>query len=72
VKARIITARAVSNELKMKIGKQVSIYLRKEADVHFDTDPEMLGGIILSVNDNMIDGSLSYQLKKMGEKMITG
>jgi F-type H+-transporting ATPase subunit delta len=58
--------------LRQKIKERVAVYLQKEVDLEFLIDPEILGGVKLKIQDNVIDASALYKLKKIEEKISLG
>lgn len=67
VKVDATVAVDLSAELKKSVEKRVSQITGRTAVMDWHTDPEILGGIVISVNDTLIDYSLRTQLNEMKE-----
>lgn len=52
----------VKQEVVAKLGS-------KKADVSFDVDPSILGGLVVRVGDKVLDGSVSGQLESMRQNL---
>ena len=55
------------DEVRQKVGKA----LGKDAVIHQYVDESILGGLILRVGDQLIDGSVRRQLEAMRERLLT-
>lgn len=55
---------AIREELKKKLGHDI--------ELRFRVDPEILGGMVLSVGDKVLDASLRAQLKILRENLKRG
>jgi F-type H+-transporting ATPase subunit delta len=53
-----------------QVRQRVSRALRKDAVVHQFVDPSIIGGMILRVQDQMIDASVKYQLESMRQQLL--
>lgn len=53
------------------VRKQVSAALKKEAVVHQTVDSSIIGGLMLRVQDKLIDASVKTQLKAMKEQLLS-
>ena len=67
VKSAIELTESQKNELTEKISKK---YNRK-FDPEFIVDPSIIGGIILEINNRVIDGSLKGRVKDIKEVMLS-
>lgn len=52
------------------VRQRVSAALRRDAVLHQYVDPSIIGGLILRVQDRMIDGSVRAQLADMRRRLI--
>jgi len=52
------------------VRRQVSAALKRDAAVQEYVDPEMIGGLILRVQDQLIDGSVRAQLAAMRRQLL--
>ena len=71
-KAKLYSIFPIDPAFKQKISERVAQYLQKDVDLEFITDPGILGGIKLTIQDKVIDATLLYKLKKMEEKIAQG
>ena len=53
-----------------QVRQRVSATLGKNAVVHQYVDPEIIGGLVLRVEDRLIDASVRYQLEAMRERLL--
>ena len=53
-----------------QVRQRVSQALGKNAIVHQYVDEEIIGGLVLRVEDRLIDASVKYQLEAMRERML--
>jgi F-type H+-transporting ATPase subunit delta len=72
VKACVWSVFPIDPALRQKVEVSVAHYLQKEVDLVFMTDPDLLGGIKLTVEDKVIDGSVLYNLKKLETRIALG
>ena len=71
-RAQLFSVFPIDPALRQKIKDRVAVYLQKEVDLDFLIDPEILGGVKLKIQDNVIDASALYKLKKIEEKISLG
>jgi F-type H+-transporting ATPase subunit delta len=69
---KISTYQPLPQQLLDKIKAQLAKMLGKEVEMQVETDSRLLGGITIDINGDVIDGSVSYQLNKLSEKMLAG
>ncbi len=68
----ITSAGPVTEELKKEFTKKVKAITGKEqVDLHFKTDPSIIGGYILQIGDLKIDDSIKGKLEKIKSNLIT-
>jgi F-type H+-transporting ATPase subunit delta len=70
IEVDITVAHKLSPEDLEDVRKRISIALKKDAVVHQYVDESILGGIILRVQDQLIDGSVKQQLKSINESIM--
>ncbi len=68
---RLTTARELGGSEYEEIVGKLSKQLGKELFVEKRVDPAIIGGLIIQVGDNILDGSVVRQLKKYND-MMTG
>ena len=72
VKACVSSVLPLDTRLQKKVKERIEHYLQKEVDLEFATDPDLLGGVKLVVEDKVVDGSILYNLKKLEQKIAVG
>ena len=59
----------VSEQDLNDIQKKLSSYLNKDAELTFEVDPSLIGGILIRAGDTVIDGSIKGRLAMLAEAM---
>ncbi|HHM23660.1 MAG TPA: ATP synthase F1 subunit delta [Bacteroidetes bacterium] len=70
VRAYLTSAVPLDPELQEEVRKRLSEQLKKEIILVPRVDPDILGGILISIDGVVIDGSLRGQLKKLREYLL--
>jgi F-type H+-transporting ATPase subunit delta len=65
--AEVRAAHPLDGDQKSRLSKALSSALGKEVEVKVIVDPSVLGGVIATVGDTVIDGSVRYRLEKLRE-----
>ena len=55
-----------------QVRDRVSAALKKEAIVHQYVDPDLIGGMVVRVQDKLIDASVRTQLASLKQQMLAG
>ncbi len=63
------TAVAMGEELRAKLQRAVSQYSGKEAHLVEQVDESLLGGMVLSLDDQKIDSSVAREIKDLGRRL---
>jgi F-type H+-transporting ATPase subunit delta len=63
-------ARPMDAAQKDQVARRVGEVLKREVVLHQYVNPELIGGLVLRVGDQLIDGSVSTQLKNLRQKLI--
>src|SRR5205085_8009357 len=71
VEVDVTVARKLGREQLGEVKEKVSQALGKDAVVHQYVDPEIIGGLVLRVEDRLIDASVRYQLEAMRERLLS-
>lgn len=66
----ITTPAALSRELREKIISKLKKEIKKEIELREKNDPEILGGIIIKINDFLIDASLKGKIQKLSKELL--
>jgi F-type H+-transporting ATPase subunit delta len=72
LRGRLLTAAPISPAKQEAVKGQLTAQLGKELVLDFDTDPAILGGVVLKVGDKILDASLRAQLQNMKEIIKRG
>jgi F-type H+-transporting ATPase subunit delta len=65
----LTTAVKVDENVKKQIIDLVSKTFKTNVDLKENIDPEIIGGFILQVDDNYIDASIRYKLRKIKKEL---
>ncbi|HVQ91747.1 MAG TPA: F0F1 ATP synthase subunit delta [Mycobacteriales bacterium] len=60
--AYVRTAAALTEAQQSRLAETLSRIYRRSIDVVLEIDPELLGGLVVRVNDEVIDGSVAHRL----------
>ena len=72
VKAEVTTATAISSEQQQKLSAPLGAALGKEIVLDTREDPEIIGGIVVRIGDQIIDGSVRSKLAAMKQRLDRG
>ncbi len=67
---KLITTEPVSDEVKQEIVRVVADEIHKDVDLVAITDPDIIGGFVLEMEDKRLDTSIRYQLNQLKQKFI--
>lgn len=67
--ADIVTAVPMDGDIEEKLEQRLEIDFHKKMKVNKKVDPNIIGGVILMINNQMIDWSVAGRLKKMKENL---
>lgn len=68
----VTTAKALDAQELEGVRQRVSDALKKQANVRQKVDESIIGGLVLQVEDRIIDASVRSQLQAMRQQMIAG
>jgi len=71
IEVDVTVAQALSSKELEDVAKKVSDTLKREAVVHQYVDESIIGGLVLRVQDQLIDGSVRGQLTAMRRKLLS-
>jgi len=71
VEVDVTVAQKLDNSQLEQVRQRVSQALGKNAVVHQYVDADIIGGLVLRVEDRLIDASVKSQLEAMRERMLT-
>jgi F-type H+-transporting ATPase subunit delta len=69
---RVITAVDIQDDFKQKLTGALSKRIQRDVTLHCEVDPTILGGAIIHMGDNVIDGSIRGKLNRLRESLVTG
>ncbi|MGA3067835.1 MAG: ATP synthase F1 subunit delta [Tepidisphaeraceae bacterium] len=70
VEVDVTSAQKLTPQQVESVRQKIGAALKREAVVHEYDDPSILGGLILRVQDQLIDGSVRAQLQAMRQKLL--
>ena len=70
VEVDVIVAQKLDAAQLEQVRAKVSAALKKDAVVHQYVDESIIGGIVLRVQDKLIDGSVKYQLNSLRQQLL--
>ena len=70
IEVDVTVARQLSPDQLEEVRRKVSAALKKDAVVHQYVDESIVGGLILRVQDQLIDASVRSQLRAMREQLM--
>jgi F-type H+-transporting ATPase subunit delta len=71
VVADVTTALPLDDAAQQMIQKQLSQLVGKDVELRTQVDPAIIGGMVARIGDNLIDGSVSNQLRRLHERLTT-
>jgi len=69
VKVRVTVPREMDQAALAEVGRRISEALNKKAEVEQVVDESIIGGMVIRVNDRLIDASVRRQLEAMKERL---
>jgi F-type H+-transporting ATPase subunit delta len=70
IAADVTTARPVADDTKAALSAKLGTMTGKKVKLNFDTDAELIGGMVTRIGSTVYDGSVKSQLAAVREKMI--
>jgi F-type H+-transporting ATPase subunit delta len=69
LKVRVVAAFPIEDDQRDAIAAALKARLNREIEVAAETDPALLGGMIIRAGDLVIDGSVRGQLDKLAAEL---
>ncbi len=70
LKATLVSAMPVHEDHKAKLALKLATFYQKQVEIEVRMSPEIVGGAILMIGNQMIDLTLSTQLAKLTKKLL--
>lgn len=70
--AHVTSGVALTAEQEQRLGRTLSRIYRREISLQVEVDPDLLGGLLIRVGDEVIDGSVSGRLGKARHLLAGG
>ena len=67
VRARVTSAVPLTETEKIKVSEKLYTLTGQTAMIRYEVDPDILGGIIIETDEQIIDGSVRRRLKEIKE-----
>ena len=67
VRARVTSAVELTESEKIKVSDKLFTLTGQTAMIRYEVDPDILGGIIIETDEQIIDGSVRRRLKEIKE-----
>lgn len=72
VEARVVSASALEAALVDQLREKLRVISGKDIVLQQDTDPSLLGGLLIELEGKIYDGSIRTQLEKMKQRIARG
>ena len=72
VVAQVTTAMPIDKAAEAAIKQQLSKLAGKQVEIRAEVDPSIIGGVVARIGDQLIDGSVSNQLRRLRNRLEAG
>jgi len=69
IAATVTTARTVPDDAQKNLHERLLSLTGKKVRIDFETDPELIGGLVARIGSTVYDGSVRNQLQEIKEQM---
>jgi F-type H+-transporting ATPase subunit delta len=69
VMADVTTAEPLTDELQADVKERIGAMVGKSVELRLHTDPDIIGGLIAQVGDQVIDGSVQTRLRRLRTRL---
>ncbi|HYF14037.1 MAG TPA: ATP synthase F1 subunit delta [Phycisphaerales bacterium] len=69
VEVDVFTAQPATPDMTRDLAQRLERSLGKQVVVHNYTDPQMIGGVKIKIGDQLLDGSIATQLRRLKDKL---
>jgi F-type H+-transporting ATPase subunit b len=70
--ATVVTANALSDEARQCLSSALGKRLGDAVEIGFDSDPDLIGGVVLRLPHGVLDASVAFRLDKAAATMTEG
>lgn len=70
VRVNVVSAIDIEDEKKQDIKSRLEDKLHKEVKTNFDTNSDIIAGLLFNVNGTVVDNSIRHKLDKLSENII--
>lgn len=70
--ADVTTAAAIDKDVEAAIKQQLSALVGKQVEIRAHVDDSIIGGVVARIGDQLIDGSVSNQLRRLRNRLESG
>jgi F-type H+-transporting ATPase subunit delta len=68
-KVRVVTAVATQEDSRKKLADALTKRIRRQVTLECEVDPSIIGGAVIHIGDQVIDGSIRRQLARLFESL---
>jgi F-type H+-transporting ATPase subunit delta len=72
VVAKVTTAEPIDRQAEAAIRQRLSSLVGKQVELRSEVDPSIIGGVVARIGDQLIDGSVSNQLRRLRDRLEAG
>jgi F-type H+-transporting ATPase subunit delta len=72
VDAKVTTAEPIDRQAEAAIRQRLSSLVGKQVELRSEVDPSIIGGVVARIGDQLIDGSVSNQLRRLRDRLEAG
>ncbi|MSQ24009.1 MAG: F0F1 ATP synthase subunit delta [Chloroflexi bacterium] len=69
VRADVTTAVLIDDQVRSMVATRLQKHFGKEIEIHSSVDPAILGGVVVRVGDQLLDGSVRARLQHLHERL---
>ena len=66
----VVVSDELDDQQKNDLLQSIETKLNKKIDIQLDVDPSLIGGMVLRIDNTIIDGSIKRQLEKIREHLV--
>ena len=66
----VVVSDELDDQQKNDLQQSIETKLNKKIDIQLDVDPSLIGGMVLRIDNTIIDGSIKRQLEKIRKHLV--